>query len=620
MASLYKRVRGFLLILAGLAAFIPIVVFAQTGARATLTAPDLSAFPTVAAFLDVRDAGNNFVHGLSAGEVSLLENGSPVKLDTLQEVHPGLRWIVAINAGPALAIRNGEGISRYELLARALRAWAQAEQSSSPNDEYDLFTNTPGGSTHFTNPADWLAIFNAYQPDLRTAQPALDSLSLAMALATSSPAQPAVTSAILYITPSPDPSALASLADITQRAAQAHLPVFVWMASGSNTPAGDEDNALVQLAAQSGGQFFAFTGSETIPDISSYQDPLRSAYQLSYTSAIRKSGEDSLTAQVKQGDLQAASEPQKFSLDIQPPNPMFLTPPGDILRTSPENSSDPLAELSPSTYALSVLVEFPDGHTRPLKATRLYVDDQLVAENTAPPFDRFNWDVSGYTQDTTVTLKVEAQDSLGLTQDSQEIPVQVKVELPPSGLMRNLSRYGAYFGAAAAVAAGALLGLLIWRGGRSRQKKQSRRSLKDPVSQPVPIQGVEQKGLRRPLPPVAQLVRLSADNQPLTATPIALSAREITFGRDPAQATYTLNDPSVDGLHARLQRLEDGAFLLSDLGSVAGTWVNYTPVSGQGVRLEHGDLIHMGRAVFRFTLVRPGPARKPQITHYKESA
>jgi hypothetical protein len=59
------------------------------------------------------------------------------------------------------------------------------------------------------------------------------------------------------------------------------------------------------------------------------------------------------------------------------------------------------------------------------------------------------------------------------------------------------------------------------------------------------------------------------------------------------------------------------------MGSSAGTWINYTPVSGEGACLEHGDLIHIGRVGFRFSLQKSGRSRKtvivqkisPQETH-----
>jgi hypothetical protein len=49
----------------------------------------------------------------------------------------------------------------------------------------------------------------------------------------------------------------------------------------------------------------------------------------------------------------------------------------------------------------------------------------------------------------------------------------------------------------------------------------------------------------------------------------------------------------------------EGTFLLEDEHSIAGTWINYTPVPQAGVKIEHGDLIHFGRNGFRFTYIEP---------------
>jgi predicted component of type VI protein secretion system len=113
--------------------------------------------------------------------------------------------------------------------------------------------------------------------------------------------------------------------------------------------------------------------------------------------------------------------------------------------------------------------------------------------------------------------------------------------------------------------------------------------------------------------PYAFMVRLSDIERGEEGPPLSISAEELTFGRDPLLATQVLEDASVDALHARLRREMDGSYRLLDEGSTAGTWINYTPVSQEGARLEHGDLIHIGRVGFRFNLSNPGHVRKPVI-------
>ena len=80
-----------------------------------------------------------------------------------------------------------------------------------------------------------------------------------------------------------------------------------------------------------------------------------------------------------------------------------------------------------------------------------------------------------------------------------------------------------------------------------------------------------------------------------------------------------LNDPSLDPLHARLTRSESGLFRLADNDSVAGTWINYTPVSKEGSQLEHGDLVHFGHIGFRFIIRQPIRVRKPVVIYLEAS-
>ena len=56
-----------------------------------------------------------------------------------------------------------------------------------------------------------------------------------------------------------------------------------------------------------------------------------------------------------------------------------------------------------------------------------------------------------------------------------------------------------------------------------------------------------------------------------------------------------MDDASIDDLHARLLRAENGSYTIQDEGSQAGTWVNYEAVSPEGTNLQHGDIIHLGR-------------------------
>lgn len=111
----------------------------------------------------------------------------------------------------------------------------------------------------------------------------------------------------------------------------------------------------------------------------------------------------------------------------------------------------------------------------------------------------------------------------------------------------------------------------------------------------------------------AYLTRLRADGEPMTGLPVPLTEKETTFGTDPVQAMHVLDHPSVAALHARLKQTEGGDFTLADNNSVAGTWVNFDPVSKAGRVLKHGDVVHFGQLMYRFSLKHPPADAEPKI-------
>ncbi len=201
-----------------------------------------------------------------------------------------------------------------------------------------------------------------------------------------------------------------------------------------------------------------------------------------------------------------------------------------------------------------------------------------------------------------------------------------------------LSRNGPALAGAAIVMAGAILFFVLILGGRLRPQSRApvrpaRRSGTSaptrPISSRIPTQPARgrfsnfsgnQKATRDPSStriktvPLAYLTRLTdADRQPVKASPIPLTAQEIELGTDPNKAGVVLEDRSVDALHARIRRTGEGEFQLKDLGTIAGTWINYAPLSKGWTKLRDGDLIHIGRVGFRFSIGKAPRERKARI-------
>jgi hypothetical protein len=634
-----NRLSSLILLLLGLL-LLPGSARAQTdgngGGSATIGVPITDAFPVIEFYLDVHDSQGEFVHDLKAEQVFILEDGMVLAPSVVEEMRPGVQFVVAINPGSSFGIRNARAVSRYDLIKQALREWAQSRQGSTLDDWSLLIT---GGATasHASNPSEWLATLDTDQVDARSATPSLDTLFRALTLASDPAVRSGMGRAVLFITPPPEGETEQAMENLAAQAQAQQVAINIWMVASSGAFSARSVEQLTQLAAQTGGEFLTFSGEETLPNPDSYLEPLRFIYRVAYQSSISGSGAHQISVQVQIETQKIESNVQDFMINVEPPQPAFVSPPIVIQRSlvSGENTTDEdgptVTELLPKSQPLQVVFDFPDGRMRPLVQTFLLVDGVVVAENRQAPFDQFTWDIDGYTTSGTHRLQVQAVDTLGMVGSSIEVPVQISVESIESNPWALFQRNITVLSALAILLAGAVLLLVLVLGGRlhpqSLRASRKRKRKSDPVTQPVPIKN-EPAARRLPgwvnrlqwpqrhAAPKADafLAYVPETEDRPTAPPIPIASEEVTLGNDPKQATLVFDDPSIEALHARLIRQPDGSFRILDAGSIAGTWVNYAPISREGTKLEHGDLIHIGRLGFRFTLRQPAQVRKPTIT------
>jgi hypothetical protein len=560
--------------------------------------------------------------------VTVLENDQPHPVSGLVESTPPAQIVIAINPGPALAVRDGEGIERIRRVREVLSGWASARPPENP-DDMSLVSIAGPIITH-AKPDAWAISLNAFQPDFRTTTPNVQLLSIALNTVNEGTPQPGMKRAILLITPHMEDANIDLLLnDVAEQALASKVRVFVWFVDSDLFFATASATAFKALALQTGGDYFAFSGKEVLPDPETYFSPLRHSYSINYNSTLTTGGEHSLAVQVQTAAGAITSGSQAFNLDVQPPNPILVMPPAQIVRQAPQDDPFNTELFLPEEQDLEIIIEFPDNHPRPLARTTLYIDGQPVAQNEAEPFDSFVWDLSGYTESAEHTLVVEAVDSLGMSKASMGVPVMVTVVHAPSGVQAFLARYRSYIAIGAIVVAGGTLLIVLLTGRlrfRSRRERRAdRKRFTDPVTQPVNIQQAEPpkkkqagrapwaRGGERVQDAPAYLTRLRSDGEPMTGNPVPLAEPETTFGTDPVQATHVLDHPSIAALHARLKRTEGGDFLLLDNNSVAGTWVNYDPVPKGGRVLKHGDVVHFGQLMYRFSLKNPPAETEPKI-------
>ncbi len=604
---------------------------AQSAGSVELSKPDLSQYPQINLNFRPVNASGEFLKDLQAINVEVIENDLKLSASNLELVNSGVQLTVAVNEGPTLANRYS-GVSRFERIKTALYTWISGHDSQTM-DEFRLVTNQ--GSVNFspTDPADWSKAIEAYQPDLRNLQPGLASLTSAVDGIVNEVNLAGKPSAILYITPLPTVDQFDELETIFTRASEKGIHIFVWLIGPKEYAAAENALKLQGFSEQTGGKFFLFSGSEELPKLTDLLDPYAYYYRLSYKTFLNTSGDYSLGIKIEKDQLILESEVVAFSLNVAPPNPIFLSPPAEITRSWSETKRKRDSVLIPDNAMIQIMVEFPDGMERDLTYSRLFVDNMLVSENTAEPFNTFTWNISKITESGSHKLQVTVEDVAGLQGETIIIPVDVIVlEQPKTLLERIFARINIVNG----IIGGTLILLLVggiaalFRMLKKRPRKSIRKVSIDPLTQPVEINGeyslspvkVEETSewpvIRGTGLAAARLLRKGSTPQDaLQPQEIALSGEEVSFGSERKKVDIVLTHNTVSAVHARIFKDSEGNFRVADLGSNAGTWVNYAPVSSHGARLEHGDLVQFGRVSYIFEVHGAVPKRV-QVLPYRE--
>lgn len=597
----------------------------------TISNLDPNQFPNITFYLQPYDTQGNFMDGLTENEIRIVEDENTLPARSIEKIEPGFHWITAVNAGPRLKDLAG-GAYRFERIRTHLLNWLQNQPADSPND-YGLTTNTGVLAANNKEISAWSDIFQSYQPIFELSQPNLVSLSLAIDLASASQGSIPQKYAVLYITPMMPQEIRDQLPDIAQRARQMGVQVDVWLVGAGTLKNTTAETPFRQLAEISGGSYFFFSGVEDLPNPSDSLEKLRWLYQIQYQSRMKTTGVHHLEISVQHAAEWKDSNTLNYQFDVLPPNPIFFSPPAEIIRLPipSENRKEPDI-LEPESVEIQLLVEFPDQYKRELIYTRLFANGLQVARNNEEPFDRFTLDLTPFTESQTVMLKVDIQDEAGFSASTIEIPVRIIVETRNRTFFELISDYQSWI-----ISAAILLTLFLMASafytvrGRGKLPFLSVSTFKkssDPLTQVVPIKQVSPllssllpgRKSAQPIPTEnesrpanAILVRLDDWLEEIPLDCLILPAMDqLLLGKDARRVNLHLNDSSVSNIHARIRYQSPNSYTIYDEGSIAGTWVNYAPISTLGVSLFHGDIVQFGRLTYRFKITHPDS--KPVIS------
>lgn len=572
-------------------------------------------FPQIRFELEAYDANGFFITTLFPSSVEIAEGDRAFMANQVVLMEPGLQTIVAVNPG-ILFLNTYLGYTNWDRIQFALQNWVEGIPPGKP-DNFNLIGGETARELNYVSPRAFSNILESYQPNFMMEAPSLYSLATALDVAAEPLENARSKRAILWITPTLNNTLLELLPAFIEQAEAQGVPVHIWLVGTAFAADSQSAFLMKEFAERTNGSFFLYTGLEFLPDIEEYVQPLRYYYQVGYSSLVTEPGTHFFSVNVYYEQLTLRSTRQQFEVQLLPPNPIFLSPPASIDQTweIPANAIE--ARLTPDSVALRLLVEFPDGIQRTITSSRLYVDGALYQENTAPPFDRFDWYIGDTTETSTHILRAEVTDGLGFTSETIEIPVTLTVGDKPMTFFANQRLVTA---TAVAVAALILLTVITLAGQRRNsllEQRQLSRAYQDPLTQPVSIpQEFTATSSDQPaeteseqvsnLPSAymelitpARLVFLSPDTPAENEIMIVLESDELTIGSS-RDADITLIKTSISPQHAIIKRSENGVFTIFDCDSLTGTWVNYAPVGKQGVQLNQGDLIQLGQEVFRF--------------------
>lgn len=575
--------------------------------------PTTESFPQIRFQMKTYDQSGRFITTIFPSAVEIIEDEKPIIANEVTLNEPGLQFTVALN--PSVVFLNTYlGYTNWDRIAYTIQTWAE----SIPPGKTDTFNFVSGeyySQTHYTSPRSYGSLFEDYVPNFMTELPSLYSLSYALELAGETTDNTHSNRSILWITPALNYTLLQLLPPIIDQAETLGVQVNVWLVGTTYVAESESAPLIKELAERTGGNFSIFTGLEFLPDIEVYVQPLRYYYDIGYYSQVAQPGGHEFIVNLYYEELELHSSMQEFNIQLYPPNPILISPTTLIEQewVVPVDAIEP--KLQPEYAHFNILVEFPDGIQRPITASKLYINGEMIQENTRAPFDHFEWYIGDMATSQTFIVQAEVIDTLGYTSQTIEMPLQITVGEKPISFFSNTRLVT---GIAIGAAALSLLFVMLFAGRHRNKLAEQREAVRarlDPLTQPIPEQHelmprttttrmeavksnfyAEQFEESSP----ARLVYVSNSVLPEKQKVIILNNEEVVIGSDERYVTHILDHPSISAKHARVFQNEKGDLIIADCGSLAGTWLNYSPVSERGSHLQDGDLVQLGQEVFRF--------------------
>ncbi len=590
------------------------VVHAQSGDALLISPPDTTAFPFIELEIKIPADASLGEMMLAPGPIRVVENGTQRPVISVEQVKKGNYFTLVINGERRLDIRDLSGISLYDRVQEGLINWV-LDRTFQPEDRWSLVGGEIFLIRNSSAPEQWVGTLADYQPDFRQMTPGPEGLEMAIQTTQDHSLPFGVDKSILFITPPPLPAQIEIINTLAETAKNAGIRVNVWMMGEDFFLTNVQGGALINLASETGGQFFHLNPAEPIPNPENYLTNLGVSHHIRYQSLLQSTGTYSLEVEVNLADSSYSGTSVPFYIEILPPRPILFSPPTAIIipaQTSPSNGFQIDGDHS---QVFDFIIEFPDGHHRELVASKLLVNDQVVVEQTSAPFDQLVWDLTTVEESGQYLVQVEVEDMLGLSARSVLTPVQVEIEVAVPVFQITYQQIALII--ASVLVISSLAFVLRW--GLKHPKKdeiiqqfQSRLKLG--------TQTDDEESAAVDEPEIAVQAALLPLNRVITDHEInffTIVKDKVLIGRDPNQADWVIKGGDLADVHACLI-VKENQYWLYDIGTEGGSWVNYQRIGNMPQKIHPGAIIHFGKTGFRFTIQDENKISEVVVEKYEQ--
>jgi hypothetical protein len=579
-----------------------------------ITAVDRADFPTVRARVLASGTGSESITDLS--RLILRENGVPIESFTTATVPVGSDVVLVIDANPDLLLFDDRsGLSRREKLVAGITRYAELYMNPAGQDQVSIIVPDESGEgaayllTDASRPSEVTAAVAAYEPVPPRVTPLNGMVSAAIDHLAGREDANRFGAVVLYT----DGARLDRQLDypaLVAAAQSAGVPIFTIILGTEASP--EEISNVTGLFRPTNGQFVHMPQPEDADPIYRVMQDQSRQLEIAYRSALRQSGP--LEVSVSLGN-----QPATATIELLLSTPVVtIELPRTTIRRVGSAPDTPLSLLQPAALPFTAQIDWPDGQPRRLSDIVFLVNGRPQTLATPPVVYAAGqlplvWDISDLDEGV-YNLGVEVTDELGFRATAMPVTAILEISRPalptPSPVptrtpLVTLPAPSEGILAPGLLALGVILaalasGLLLIR--QRRRAARANETLAEAPSQPTISRHTDGH--------VPLLEWLDAGG--LVGERIELLANDVTLGRETGSVDIIVEDPSVSRLHARVRRSASDEYWLYDEGSSNGTFLNYERLGLAPRRMQHGDIIQIGRVTLRFILELPLPEAQDQ--------